>query len=95
VRVVGTLARRLKGILSEAGLPAVRLYGLRHTAATLALAAGVPTKVVSEQLGHASSGFTLDVYAHVLPHMQKEAAARVERLLYPESANSSATDSMR
>ena len=57
------------------------LYDLRHTAATLALAAGVPAKVVSEQLGHASSAFTLDVYSHVLPHMQSEAAERVAALL--------------
>jgi len=59
----------------------MRLYDLRHTAATLALAVGVPAKVVSEQLGHASSAFTFDVYAHVLPHMQTEAAMRVEALL--------------
>jgi hypothetical protein len=59
----------------------MRLYDLRHTAATLALSAGVPAKVVSEQLGHASSAFTLDVYAHVLPHMQTEAAKRVAALL--------------
>jgi len=62
-------------------LPTLRLYDLRHTAATLALSAGVPPKVVSEQLGHATSAFTLDVYAHVLPHMQAEAAERVEALL--------------
>jgi hypothetical protein len=41
----------------------------------------VPAKVVSEQLGHASSAFTLDVYAHVLPHMQSDAATRVAALL--------------
>ena len=59
----------------------MRLYDLRHTAATLALSAGVPAKVVSEQLGHASSAFTLDTYSHVLPHMQTEAAKKVETLL--------------
>jgi integrase len=75
------LAREFKRLLREAGLPQMRLYDLRHTAATLALAAGVSAKVVSEQLGHASSAFTLDVYAHVLPHMQAEAADRVEALL--------------
>jgi integrase len=58
-----------------------RLYDLRHTAATLALAAGVQPKVVSEMLGHASAAFTLDVYSHVLPHMQESAAAQVEALL--------------
>ena len=75
------LAREFKRLLREAGLPRMRLYDLRHTAATLALAAGVPAKVVSEQLGHASSAFTLDVYAHVLPHMQSDAALRVAALL--------------
>ncbi len=76
-----SLAREFKRLLDEAALPPLRLYDLRHTAATLALSAGVPAKVVSEQLGHASSAFTLDVYSHVLPHMQTEAAARVEAVL--------------
>ena len=75
------LARRFKSILEQAGLPTIRLYDLRHTGATLALAAGVPPKVVSEQLGHASAAFTLDIYSHVLPHMQEEAAAKVEAVL--------------
>ena len=83
------LARRFKEILRQAGLPTVRLYDLRHTAATLALSAGVPPKVVAEQLGHASAAFTLDVYSHLLPHMQHEAAARVERLLFPQSRSTS------
>ena len=43
--------------------------------------AGVPPKVVSEQLGHASAEFTLDVYSHVLPHMQEQAAIKVEKVL--------------
>jgi integrase len=73
------LARKhFKSILKNADLPDLRLYDLRHTAATLALTAGVPPEVVSEQLGHASAASTLDVYSHVLPHMQEEAAAKVE-----------------
>jgi len=79
------LAKRFKAILRQAGLPLIRLYDLRHTTATLALSAGVPPKVVAEQLGHASAAFTLDVYSHVLPHMQAGAASRVEALLFPES----------
>lgn len=63
-----------KPLLRSAGLPNVRLYDLRHTAATLGLAAGVSPKIVSEQLGHASVAFTLEVYSHVLPHMQEAAA---------------------
>ena len=79
------LAQRFKQILNQADLPTIRLYDLRHTAATLALSAGVPPKVVAEQLGHASAAFTLDVYSHVLPHMQAGAASRVEALLFPDA----------
>ena len=75
------LAKRFKAILGHNGLPMIRLYDLRHTAATLALSAGVPPKVVAEQLGHASAAFTLDVYSHLLPHMQEEAAIKVEQIL--------------
>ena len=77
-----SLAKRFKSILKQAGLPLLRLYDLRHTAATIALAVGVSPKVVSEQLGHASTAFTLDTYAHVLPHMQDEAVARMEAALF-------------
>jgi integrase len=73
--------KHFKPLLREAGLPNIRLYDLRHTSATLALAVGVAPKVVSEQLGHASAAFTLDTYSHVLPHMQEEAAAKMEAAL--------------
>lgn len=53
----------------------IRLHDLRHTHATLLLMAGVPPKVVSERLGHASIAFTMDIYAHVIPGMQATAAA--------------------
>jgi integrase len=75
------LAKHFRSTLDLAGLPRIRLYDLRHSAATIALAAGVSPKVVSEQLGHTSMAFTLDTYAHVLPHMQDEAAARIEAVL--------------
>jgi integrase len=79
------LAKKFKAMLRQSGLPPTRLYDLRHTAATLALSAGVPPKVVAEQLGHASAAFTLDIYSHVLPHMQASAASRVEALLFPQA----------
>jgi integrase len=75
------LATTFKSILEQAGLPGIRLYDLRHTGATLALSAGVPPNIVSEQLGHASAAFTLDIYSDVLPHMQEEAAVKVEEFL--------------
>jgi integrase len=64
-----------------AGLPRIRLHDLRHTAATLALQAGVPVSVVSQWLGHNSATMTLDTYAHVLPEMNNDALARVEATL--------------
>lgn len=74
--------RAYKRLLKQAGLPdGYRLHDLRHAMATAWLAAGENPKVVSERLGHASAGFTLQVYSHVLPHAQAEAAARMERLL--------------
>ena len=78
---VGFVRDHFKPLLRSAELPAIRLYDLRHTAATISLIAGVSPKIISEQLGHASVAFTLDVYSHVLPHMQDAAAEKVEALL--------------
>jgi integrase len=64
-----------------AGLPAIRLHDLRHTSATLALAAGVHPKVVQERLGHSSINITLDTYSHVVKGRQHEAAEKVAALL--------------
>ena len=62
-------------------LPQVRLHDLRHIHATLLIAAGVNMKVVSERLGHKHIGMTLDLYAHVLPAMDEEAADAFADLL--------------
>jgi integrase len=67
--------------LGEEQLPMIRLHDLRHTHATLLLAAGEPVKVVSERLGHASATITLTVHQHVHPGMGREAAARFAALL--------------
>jgi integrase len=72
-------------LVTGAGLPLIRLHDLRHTAATLALAAGVHPKVVQERLGHSSIGITLDTYSHVVQGMQADAAAKVAGLLLSES----------
>jgi len=71
-----------KKALSRAGLPRIiRLYDLLHTNATLLLKDGEHIKVVSERLGHANVNITLEIYAHVLPGMQRDAAERMENLL--------------
>jgi len=66
--------------LSCRGLPPIRFHDLRHAHATLMLLQGVHPKIVSERLGHASIGITLDTYSHVLPSMQQEAADAFDQL---------------
>jgi integrase len=64
-----------------AGLPAIRLHDMRHSYATAGLAAGVPPKVMSERLGHATVAFTLDTYTSALPALDKSAADVVAGLI--------------
>lgn len=67
--------------LEAAGLPPVRLHDLRHGAATLALAAGVDIKIVSEMLGHSDTHITRDIYQSVLDDLALEAAEAVVKLV--------------
>jgi integrase len=65
----------------KAGLPRIRLHDVRHSYASAALAAGIPAKIVSERLGHATVQITLDTYSHVLPGLDAQAAETVARLI--------------
>jgi len=67
--------------VKRSGLPRIRLHDLRHTHATLALAAGINPKTVSDRLGHASVAFTLDVYSHSIPAVAQDAADRIAALV--------------
>jgi integrase len=73
-RTFRTEAARCRKAIGEDALPVIRLHDLRHTHATLLLANREPVKTVSERLGHASATITMQVYAHVLPGSQREAA---------------------
>lgn len=75
------LNRDWYGLRKKAGVPAYRFHSLRHTAATLMLAAGVPLPVVSETLGHESYSFTKDVYGHLVPEMQMQATTAMDAYL--------------
>jgi integrase len=74
--------RHLKSAAAAAGLdPAVSLYSLRHTCATLLITAGVAPNIVAERLGHKTTETTFRNYVHAAPGGQAVAAAQMERLL--------------
>jgi len=77
------VSQAFERIARRAGVPVIRLHDLRHTHGTLLISAGVPVKVVSERLGHATPAFTIDTYQHVLPGMQAHAARVFEQLVAP------------
>ncbi len=76
-----TLTHGWQDLVARAGLARVRFHDLRHAHATHMLASGVHPKVASERLGHSKVGITLDLYSHVLPGMQADAAARLDDAL--------------
>ncbi len=67
--------------MKKAGLPKIRFHDLRHTAASLMLNNAVDVLVASQSLGHAQPGITLNVYGHLMPSMQKEAAKVLDSLI--------------
>lgn len=77
--------RSYKPLLKDAGLPQIRFHDLRHTAASLMLNHGVPILIVSKRLGHAQPSITLDVYGHIMPNMQEEAASIMDDIITPIS----------
>ncbi len=79
----GVVSHTFAKVLRKAGLPHSRFHDLRHSHATLLLKAGVHAKIVSERLGHANVGITLDTYSHVLPGLQESAAERFDEMLTP------------
>jgi integrase len=66
----------------------MRLHDVRHTRATLLLAQGVQPRVVMETLGHSQISLTMNTYAHVVPELPREAAARMEAVLAGDETTS-------
>lgn len=71
------VTQRFRRLVRQAGFPPIRLHDLRHSAATIALDAGVDIKVVSEQLGHSTTTLTRDTYQSVTRKMRHDAADAV------------------
>jgi integrase len=75
------LQRAWRKVTTRAGLGNLRFHALRHSAATVTLARGVPLEVISRQLGHAGYAITADVYAHVGAAAQRDAADAMQAAL--------------
>lgn len=74
-----SISHALPRILSQAGLARLTPHALRHGAATLMLAGGVPMRVIAEQLGHRNPALTARIYAHVIPEAQRTAVGHLPR----------------
>ncbi len=72
--------RVLHGLLKDAKLPRVRFHDLRHTAASLLIAAGVPLVEVSMLLGHSELRVTADLYSHLQQQTAAKAASDMDAL---------------
>jgi integrase len=78
-------SRDFDRLVRISGLPRIRLHDLRHSYATVALSRGVHPKIVSERLGHATVGITLDLYSHVAEPIARDAAEDIASTMFPTS----------
>lgn len=76
-----TFSGAFKSYVARRGFGDLRFHDLRHTHASLLLKANIHPKIVSERLGHATIGITLDTYSHLLPGMQEAAALSIDESL--------------
>jgi integrase len=77
-----TVSKTLARLSERAGLPRLTAHGLRHTSATLMLEGGVPPKVAAERLGHSDPTLFTNLYSHVTPTMQRDAATKLGKALF-------------
>lgn len=73
--------RRFDGLRRKVGVPGLRLHDLRHYVATQMLAAGVPVVQVASRLGHSQPTTTVNIYAHAMPQLDRNAAFHLDDLL--------------
>ncbi|MDR4156660.1 site-specific integrase, partial [Bacillus cereus] len=75
-----SIRRSFYNVTEKLGLPRIRFHDLRHTHATLLIQQNVNVKLISERLGHADIGTTLNTYSHVLPDMQRSVAEKLDEV---------------
>ena len=75
------LTRNFEDFVKRLDLPHIRFHDLRHSLATLLADENVNVKATSERLGHSDVAFTLQRYTHVSPHMQREAAEAIDKVM--------------
>lgn len=78
------LKRGFVTLADTAGVPRIRIHDLRHSYASLAALRGVPAKVLSARLGHATVGFTMEVYQHLYDEQHEAAALSLHDLIRPK-----------
>lgn len=76
--------------VTAAGVAPLRVHDLRHTCASLAIAAGADVKVLQRMLGHASAALTLDRYGHLMPGQAQSVADRLDEMARGASPTESA-----
>jgi integrase len=79
------LERAWKKLRNDAKMRKITYHDLRHTHASLLLKNSAHPKVVSERLGHSSIQITLDLYSHLFPNIQEDAATGLGQLLFPKN----------
>lgn len=76
-----SFSRTFCEFVKNKGLPPITFHGLRHSHLSHLMRAGVHPKVASERAGHSSVAITLDIYSHILPGMQEDAAKKIDAVL--------------
>jgi integrase len=76
------VSRHFDRLITTHDMPRIRLHDLRHTSASIGLAAGESLVEVSRRLGHSSISITADIYSHISPEVAKESAERLAQTVY-------------
>ena len=87
-----TWAEQAGDTWAEQGLPRLTLHCARHTYASLMIAAGVNAKSLSTYMGHATIGLTLDLYGHLMPGNEAQAADLLDAYLARSTSTTTSTD---